>query len=72
MHYCCRCARNDDTITMTAQDEGDTVSFVFENPRPNEEEVSIYEMKLMNLDTELLGVPGLPHISWAHKVTLHE
>ena len=44
---------------MKAQDEGDTVTFVFENPRPLQE-VSNYEMKLMNLDHEQLGIPGIP------------
>ena len=58
-YYCCRCAANDDIITVKAQDEGDTVTFVFENPRPLQE-VSNYEMKLMNLDHDLLGIPGIP------------
>ena len=43
-----RCASNDDIITVKAQDQADTVTFVFE--APNQEKVSDYEMKLMNLD----------------------
>ena len=43
-----RCAANDDIITVKAQDQADTVTFVFE--APNQEKVSDYEMKLMNLD----------------------
>jgi hypothetical protein len=27
-----KCAGNDDTITIKAQDEGDTVTFMFESP----------------------------------------
>jgi len=50
-----RCASNDDIITMKAQDSADTVSFVFESP--NQEKVSDYEMKLMNLDQDHLGIP---------------
>jgi len=50
-----RCASNDDIITMKAQDTADTVSFVFESP--NQEKVSDYEMKLMNLDQDHLGIP---------------
>merc|ERR1719186_1541616 len=42
-----RCAANDDIITVKAQDQGDTVNFMFESP--NQEKVSDYEMKLMNL-----------------------
>lgn len=50
-----KCASNDDIITVKAQDQGDTVTFMFESP--NQEKVSDYEMKLMNLDQEHLGIP---------------
>lgn len=50
-----KCANNDDTLTMKAQDHADTVTFMFESP--NQEKVSDYEMKLMNLDQEHLGIP---------------
>ena len=40
---------------MKAQDQADTVTFMFESP--NQEKVSDYEMKLMNLDQEHLGIP---------------
>ena len=50
-----RCAANDDIITVKAQDQPDTVNFMFESP--NQEKVSDYEMKLMNLDQEHLGIP---------------
>jgi len=50
-----KCAANDDVMTMKAQDNADTVMFVFESP--NQEKVSDYEMKLMNLDQEQLGIP---------------
>ena len=43
-----RCAANDDIITVKAQDQADNVTFMFESP--NQEKVSDYEMKLMNLD----------------------
>lgn len=48
-----KCAGDKDTVTMKAQDNADTVTFVFESP--NQEKVSDYEMKLMNLDLEHLG-----------------
>jgi len=50
-----KCAGNDDIITMKAQDNADTVTFMFESP--NQDKVSDYEMKLMNLDAEHLGIP---------------
>jgi proliferating cell nuclear antigen PCNA len=50
-----RCAANDDIVTMKAQDQADTVTFMFESP--NQEKVADYEMKLMNLDQEHLGIP---------------
>merc|ERR1711944_19709 len=50
-----RCASNDDIITIKAQDQADNVTFMFE--APNQEKVSDYEMKLMNLDQEHLGIP---------------
>lgn len=50
-----KCAGNDDSITIKAQDNADTVTFMFESP--NQEKVADYEMKLMNLDQEHLGIP---------------
>lgn len=50
-----KCANNDDVVTMKAQDNADTVIFMFESP--NHEKTSDYEMKLMNLDQEHLGIP---------------
>merc|ERR1711970_1663960 len=52
-----RCAANDDIITIKAQDQADNVTFMFESP--NQEKVSDYEMKLMNLDQEHLGYQKL-------------
>jgi len=50
-----KCAANEDIITVKAQDQADTVNFMFESP--NEEKVSDFEMKLMNLDQEHLCIP---------------
>ncbi|KAF4521887.1 hypothetical protein B566_EDAN008388 [Ephemera danica] len=50
-----KCAGNDDILTIKAQDNADTVTFMFESQ--NQEKVSDYEMKLMNLDQEHLGIP---------------
>lgn len=50
-----KCAGNDDVLTIKAQDNPDNVMFVFESQ--NQEKVSDYEMKLVNLDQEHLGIP---------------
>eukprot|EP00877_Chromochloris_zofingiensis_P014263 jgi/Chrzof1/9090/Cz03g35210.t1 len=50
-----KCAGNDDVITVKAADEGDTVTFMFESPK--EDRVSDFELKLMDIDSEHLGIP---------------
>jgi proliferating cell nuclear antigen len=50
-----KCCNNDDIVTMKAQDSADVVTFVFE--AKNQERVSDFDMKLMNLDQEHLGIP---------------
>lgn len=50
-----KCAANDDIITIMAKDDADTVNFLFESP--NQDRVSDYNMKLMNLDQDQLSIP---------------
>ncbi|XP_057300187.1 proliferating cell nuclear antigen-like [Hydractinia symbiolongicarpus] len=50
-----KCAGNDESITVRAEDNADTVSFVYE--KPNQERVSKFEMKVMDIDSEHLGIP---------------
>eukprot|EP00891_Asterochloris_glomerata_P005635 jgi/Astpho2/5635/fgenesh1_pm.00079_%23_40_t len=50
-----KCAGNDDVITMKAEDNGDTVTFMFESK--NQERISDFELKLMDIDSEQLGIP---------------
>lgn len=50
-----KCAGNDDIVTMKAEDAGDTVTFMFESP--NQDKISDFEMKLMDIDSEHLGIP---------------
>jgi len=50
-----KCCNNDDVVTIKAQDSADIVTFVFESK--NQERVSDFDMKLMNLDQEHLGIP---------------
>lgn len=50
-----KCSSTDDIMTIKAQDNADTLTIMFESP--NQEKMSDYEMKLMNLDQEHLGIP---------------
>lgn len=50
-----RCAGSEDTVTLRAWDNPDNVIFIFESQ--NKEKLSEYEMKLINMDQEHLGIP---------------
>lgn len=50
-----KCANNDDIITMKAEDQGDSVTFMLETP--NQDRISDFELKLMDIDSEQLGIP---------------
>lgn len=50
-----KCAGNEDAITLKAEDEGDSLSMVFEGP--NQDRIADFELKLMDIDSEQLGIP---------------
>jgi proliferating cell nuclear antigen len=50
-----KCATDKDRITLRSDDNGDNVTFVFENPKSSR--VSDFELKLMSIDSEHLGIP---------------
>lgn len=50
-----KCSANEDSITMRSEDNGDTITFLFESP--NAERVSEFDLKLMDIDSEHLGIP---------------
>ncbi|KAK7842946.1 proliferating cell nuclear antigen [Quercus suber] len=50
-----KCAGNDDIVTIKADDGGDTVTFMFESP--SQDKIADFEMKLMDIDSEHLGIP---------------
>ncbi|KAL4335513.1 hypothetical protein GQ457_07G035040 [Hibiscus cannabinus] len=50
-----KCAGNDDVITLKADDGSDTVTFMFESA--TQDKISDFEMKLMDIDSEHLGIP---------------
>lgn len=50
-----KCSGTDDIITLKAEDNGDAVSFMFETPKQNR--ISHFTLKLMDIDSEHLGIP---------------
>merc|ERR1711934_805545 len=50
-----KCANNDDVITLKAEDDAEVVTFMFESP--NQEKISDFELKLMEIESEHLGIP---------------
>lgn len=55
MNKMLKCAGTDDAITMRAEDDADVVTFLFESP--GGERISEFELKLMDITTENLGIP---------------
>lgn len=50
-----KCANNEDCITLKAEESEDTVTFMFENK--DQDKISDFELKLMDIDSEHLGIP---------------
>lgn len=50
-----RCAGSEDTVTLRAVDNPENIMFIFESP--NKEKLAEYELKLINMDQEHLGIP---------------
>ncbi|KAI9318412.1 proliferating cell nuclear antigen [Dichotomocladium elegans] len=50
-----KCARNDDIMTLKADDNGDVLSLVFESK--DSDKIGEYDLKLMDIDSEHLGIP---------------
>jgi len=50
-----KCAGNDDVLTLKADDVGDCLTFMFESPK--QDKISDFELKLMNIEQDRLGIP---------------
>merc|ERR1719424_582957 len=50
-----KCCNNDDMVTLKSDDNADAMTFMFENT--NADRISDFEMKLMDIDSEHLGIP---------------
>jgi proliferating cell nuclear antigen len=60
-----RAAQNEDLLTLKAEDAPDVLSLVFENSE--NDRISEYDIKLMDIDQEHLGIPDT---EYAATVTL--
>lgn len=56
-----KCAANDDIVTMKADDNGDHITFIFESPK--KEKVSDFQLKLLEIEAESLGIPDTEYKS---------
>jgi len=59
MNKIMKCAGNDDIVTLKSEDSPDQVTFLFESPE--QDKISEYQMKLMDIDSEHLGIPDADH-----------
>lgn len=50
-----KCAGNDDILTLKAEDTQDNLTLMFESP--NQDRISDFELKLMEINEEQLGIP---------------
>lgn len=50
-----KCAGNEDNVTLKAEDSGDNLNLMFENK--DQDRISDFEVKLMDIDSEHLGIP---------------
>jgi len=58
-----KCAGNDDIITMKADEDPSSISFIFESSK--NDKVSEFSLNLMTLDSEQLGIPDTEYSSIA-------
>jgi len=50
-----KCCNNDDIVTLKSDDQADSMTFMFENS--SQDRISDFELKLMDIDSEHLGIP---------------
>lgn len=56
-----KCSGNDDTLTLKAEDTADTLTLIFESA--NQDRISDFELKLMDINEEQLGIPATEYKS---------
>lgn len=56
-----KCANNEDMVTLKAEDTPDSITFLFESQ--NGDKVSDFDLKLVEIDSEQLGIPDQEYMS---------
>jgi len=56
-----KCCNGDDIVTLKADDNADAMTFMFENQ--SQDRISDFELKLMDIDSEHLGIPDTEYKS---------
>jgi len=56
-----KAAQNEDTLQIQAQDTPDSLNLIFEST--NDDRISEYDLKLMDIDTEHLGIPDTDYFA---------
>jgi len=56
-----KCASNEDSLTIKADDNASSVSFMFESQK--QDKISDFELKLMEIETDVLGIPDTEYKS---------
>jgi len=56
-----KCCNDKDIVTLKSDESGDTMTFMFENQ--NQDRISDFELKLMDIDSEHLGIPDTDYKS---------
>jgi len=56
-----KCCNNEDMVTLKADENPDSMTFMFENQ--NQDRLSDFELKLMDIDSEHLGIPDTEYTS---------
>jgi len=52
-----KCAGNDDSVTIKAKQDADSVTFIFESKH----KVSDFELKILDIDSDTLGIPEVEY-----------
>ncbi len=65
-----RCAGNDDCITLRAKDDSDSMEIFIENT--DQDRTSTFEVKLMDIDQERLGIPVSDDVILCHNFLFYD
>lgn len=56
-----KCSGNNDSLSLSAEDEGDTLNMTFESDKGDR--ISDFQLKLMDIDNEHLGIPDTEYLA---------